>query len=409
MTRRIDPTNLSQQDAQVLANFIADNQLLLMDKAKVYGDEKNSLQTTCHLVLDRSYREANVRRYHVVSPAKKDVLGTGASSKVRSVLGYVDIDVVAKEAHFTPSDEKALKVKNTKQAQAKHIVQKSQYSHKQAKNEYAISEHFPQMGMQEPIKVKRNNAKNNLGLFAKSYFLVNKLAGKNLNEAVEEYIYYQRPTIGQLLGQVVLPVLQAYKEQIADKGLVHRDVKPDNIRADIAAQGQSTIQFFDIESCLAPGVDDKFYGSAGYLPPELAEKDLKVSQARDIFALGVVLTACINPDLNPAHYYPEERDAVDASQMAAMALYQIKQNGCYDAEAMLNKEGEAYELFECIVCPQGSEPEQEAIKTLLKQMTDKDPANRPPIETVIASLQAVFNHLAARTQTDSGEVPRTSW
>lgn len=395
--RPINPTHLSEEDALLLGSYLVDNEIVFLERSRAYSAETDFIQSQYHLILDQDYKHANTKRYQVISSDKKDVLGSGASSKARIVLGHLDVDLINKKAHFSPSQEKAIRIKNTKQTQLKHVRQDTRYSHKQAKKEYDIGSQFDHLGMQ-PVKVKKDRGHAGLGLFTKSYSVMNRFKGKNLKDSVEEFIGNDRPSTIMMIEKVILPILEAYKHQIADKGWVHRDIKPENIRADIGLNRESTINFLDMDGCLKPGEEDAIYGSAGYFAPELAERGIPVRQARDIFALGVLLIGCINPELNPLTYFGEERHAMSAGDLTAMALYQVNANGCYDPDKMEDTEGYSFELFENMADMVIIPDEQNEIKSLLKKMTAKDPNDRPDLDTVITAIKSV---LAKLNQTPS--------
>lgn len=114
-----------------------------------------------------------------------------------------------------------------------------------------------------------------------------------------------------------------------------------------------------------------------------------MTQARDIFQLGVLLIACLNPNLNPNAYFPNELNAQSGNEVVQLALEQIQQNGCYDPDKM------GHDLFEyiqdsLIIAPSEETDLRNEIKAILKEMTNGDPAIRPDIDTVISKFNDIL-------------------
>ncbi|WP_454782437.1 protein kinase domain-containing protein [Legionella sp. WA2022007384] len=391
MKLKIDPTliNNSQQEAQALGDYLIKNDSAFLEKK---GEHKVTpsleLEITHNLILDQENTNSNIKRYYVIS---KDFLGKGAFSKARGTMGYIEVDKASGAVTYTPSEEKAIRVKNTHYAQ-KNILDTgaAPYSHSEAVAAYQQAKNFSHLGMQPPIEVKKSHAQ--LGLFSKSYALMNKLKGSDLDTEVVNFIADNDPDTATMVKRVILPILEAYKTQISDKNFVHRDIKLENIRAYLSMT-DSKINFLDVDSALKVGEKDTIYGSPAFLPPELAQitssNTILVTPARDIFQLGVLLIACLNPDLDPNFYFPEKLNAQSGAEVVKFALDQIHQNGCYDPDKMGSN------LFEYIqgsqVIPLSEETDlRNEIKEILKEMTKEDPTQRPDIGTVISKLNEIL-------------------
>ncbi|AUH72548.1 protein kinase [Legionella sainthelensi] len=391
MKLKIDPTliNSSPQEAQALGAYLIQNDLVFLEKK---GEHKATpsleLEITHNLILDQENQNSNIKRYYVIS---KDFLGKGAFSKARGAMGYIDVDITSGNVSYTPNDDKAIRVKNTQYAQKKRQnTGATPYSHSEAVADYQQTRNFSHIGMQHPIEVKKSHAQ--LGLFSKSYAIMNKLKGRDLDVEIDDFIGYADPDTATMVKRVLLPILEAYKTQISDKNFVHRDIKLENIRAYLAVSG-STINFLDVDSALKLGANDTAYGSPGFLPPELSQitssNTIPVTQARDIFQLGVLLIACLNPNLNPNAYFPNELNAQSGNEVVQLALEQIQQNGCYDPDKM------GHDLFEyiqdsLIIAPSEETDLRNEIKAILKEMTNGDPAIRPDIDTVISKFNDIL-------------------
>ncbi|KTD43030.1 protein kinase domain-containing protein [Legionella parisiensis] len=389
MKLKIDPTliNKTPEEARELGAYLIKNDLAFLEKKGEYQASTTlQLEITHNLILDQENTDTNIKRYYVID---KDFLGKGAFSKARGALGYIDVDITSGHVVFTPSDAKAIRVKNTQYAQKKIQAKgAAPYSHSEAIADYIQSKNFGHLGMQPPIEVKKSHLQ--LGLFSKSYSIMNKLKGGDLDVEIDAFIGNDEPDTATMLKQVLLPILEAYKAQIADKNFVHRDIKPENIRAYLSVS-EAKINFLDIDSALRPGSNDSAYGSPGFLPPELftSSNPILVAQARDIFQLGIVLTACLNPDLNPNAYFPNELNVQSGEEFVLLALQQIEENGCYDPDQM------GHDLFEYIhdslIISAAEESElRKEIKDILKEMTCDDPTKRPDIDAVISKFNDIL-------------------
>jgi serine/threonine protein kinase len=89
---------------------------------------------------------------------------------------------------------------------------------------------------------------------------------------------------------------------IHEAGVIHRDIKPDNIRLD----GSGTIKILDFGLAREAGTDDKtrsIIGTLGYMAPELLSAvggtTIQFSRAVDVYSYGVVAIALLNRDLPP--------------------------------------------------------------------------------------------------------------
>lgn len=383
----IDVIQMNEQESRDLGDYLTTFAPAVLKANSLFRHANYEFKLTQTLLADDK-----IKGYVVIDKSKSGILGFGSFSKVRNMLGYIRIDTELGIEHplakFESVNGKAIRIKNIKYAQKKNLLAKVVYNHDDAVKEHRNSLPFEHLGMQEPISVRRYSLE--LGIFDKSYSVLNKLPGTNLDDEMIDFYNNMISNTSTIVDNVLLPILEAYKNQIADKQYVHRDIKFENIRADIGCK-YSTIHFLDVDSAKKIDEQDSAYGTPGFLAPELFDNPKPpVAQARDIFALGVLLMGCINPNLNPCVYINEALQGSANMQPVEFAIQELLVNKCYDPSLMKNSNGKTYDLFEYIT-EEGEIPEQsrKELEELLKQMTNLVPNERPSLDEAISKMKRI--------------------
>jgi len=94
---------------------------------------------------------------------------------------------------------------------------------------------------------------------------------------------------------ILMKVITACFSSLASKGIVHADMKPENILFKNTLPYQYTAKIIDFDSCYlasAPPFGDDVQGTPEYMAPEsflvLAENRVELTPKVDVFALGII-------------------------------------------------------------------------------------------------------------------------
>lgn len=162
------------------------------------------------------------------------------------------------------------------------------------------------IGKKNPVVMRTKKGFAVAMRFIKGHDLLHYTVSPYLNFSVDEK------------KELTIALLNAFKRQISDKNIVHRDIKADNIRVHFS-NGKFNIYFIDFDNyrelgSIAYRNDIPF--SLDYTPPEVAIYRLDecgqqkvdyighekpVSQAQDIFSMGKVLNRLWRSELRAAN------------------------------------------------------------------------------------------------------------
>lgn len=151
-----------------------------------------------------------------------------------------------------------------------------------AEQEYQHSQRAKHLAMQKPL----------IAANRQSFLVMNKIPGRELFDIISEDYGRQRVlTIPQRM-ELSYKILEAMKTQVYDKGLIHHDIKPENIMVDLGPpMAVNIIDYgFSSEQTLHPIRGSK-RGTPPYSPLELCRKSSPYvdSTKTDSFSIGRVL------------------------------------------------------------------------------------------------------------------------
>lgn len=262
----INPAKLDET-SRVVLQYLGYSQGNMLSKGKYHLPVLDvSVNLTNSLVCRPSSRNFRLHRWEIVG----EKIGEGAFSTV-----YESIGALKPEKHFTYSPPKKPRI--IKEINFKNIA-----------------------GMQvEPRHIIKEMDKTNRGsnflrckssFFAekKGFLIMNKAPGMELFELITqmrdgriEVSYYD---LLLLTKSILLEVHNLHK-----KGVIHRDLKSDNIVVDLETKTAKLIDFAFIKPISFPKPRYKsLRGTLGFLPPDDWYSN-KVSTATDWFAIGWTL------------------------------------------------------------------------------------------------------------------------
>ena len=214
----------------------------------------------------------------------QEVIGRGASGTV-----FKAYDCVSKESY-------ALKILSAS------LVQDAEFT------ERFIREGKTLASLQHPNVVKVYEAAERNGFF---YILMELVDGPNLRALIRER------SLSLLNAQTLVPQICAGIQHAHDNGVVHRDVKPENIL--VSEEGTVKIADFGLAKLLFSKElvsltrTGQVMGTPHYMAPEQLENPEEVNLQADIYAMGVVFYELVTGEL-PLGRFPLPSDIDEAAE-----------------------------------------------------------------------------------------------
>lgn len=158
------------------------------------------------------------------------------------------------------------------------------------------------------------------GLF---FLLMEFVEGTDLRRLMLETRLTAHDTLG-VIGQICGALQYAH-----DLGIVHRDVKPENILVD--ERGTVKIADFGLAKLLTPGPlsltqTRQVVGTPHYMAPEQMEKPQSVDHRADIYSLGVVFYELLTGELPLGRFAPPSRRSGASVQLDPIVLRTLEKN-----------------------------------------------------------------------------------
>lgn len=148
-------------------------------------------------------------------------------------------------------------------------------SEEKAQKEYELSRRMP-LRMKPPIKNPDTG---------KTYLVMAELPGRSLEEVLNEPQAY---SVEELLT-LSLAVARAVKEQVHDRGIIHNDIKLENIMVDWRDKEHPVVHVIDVGLGKSAEISDVGIcaGTPGYCAPEKLNREGSTEKS-DVYSLGVL-------------------------------------------------------------------------------------------------------------------------
>jgi serine/threonine-protein kinase len=161
-------------------------------------------------------------------------------------------------------------------------------------------------------------------------------------------------------------------------GIYHRDLKPANVI--LCADGPRLVDFGIAALAREPDLDaEDQMGTLAYLPPEVFRGDGAAPAARDVYAFGLLLFEA----LTGARAFRARPEVAPRDVASAIARRKLRQ-GRFDP-------GDRFPRL---------------LRDVVRRATDPDPARRPAMRDVRASLESLLERRAALAEAGEGNLHR---
>ncbi|MDR3503666.1 MAG: protein kinase [Legionella sp.] len=277
----IDPLNISSEHSKKLAQFFntqASNIGVWKEGQPYTFEDGTQFQFTSDVVRRHRKEGKSGYRYEFISDR---LLGKGNFGEVYEIEGtlVVDSDEVQFKPHGLNGKTRAVKIQKHHAENPIDAVFK----------EYNLSKEASHLGVKLPTTAEGTT----------SYTVMKKLKGKELFDIISDDLSGISPLTLEQRVKLTQLLLKALKEQITDNGIIHRDIKGENILVDLESKSMQ-VNFLDFGlSVKANALDGKCCGTPAYASPEMFLNGKQTTKA-DVFSLGRVLALIWH--VNPGSY-----------------------------------------------------------------------------------------------------------
>ncbi|QMT60848.1 protein kinase [Legionella sp. PC997] len=273
----INPTALTKEQSIFLKEFLeGDDQpeVFLADTLYIYKQIHFKLT---HELNWRSGKDGISECFEVMKNSRAGSGRYAAVDHIEGKLIFLNEEVEFMPAHTKPHKERVRKLMFFKQDKEEGQWRES------IKQEYKRTKQAGHLNAREPVFFIDGSGK--LG----AYMFIKKASGTTLHD-----ILYGSPKIELDIAtrkKISIAILDAYIEQVENKGLVHNDISLKNIMLDISDPKKPIVTFIDFAFSKKIHKNDagpNIRGTPLYMAPERFVGD-GTSTASDVFALGHIL------------------------------------------------------------------------------------------------------------------------
>ena len=288
------PTDISEQTAKDLFDFFkfqTELDVNLWEAGKSYLCCDNSSWVFPCTVIQRGRKGGHGVRYEFIS---NRAVGEGYTSTVYDVEGTLAIGEQGAQFKQHGAKERIVKVQQHTQALPKT----------NAILEYEMTQRAGHLAVKPPTFVGDT-----------SYIVMRKLQGEKLYTILIDDLNDER--ILSLEERLLLSqaLLKALKQQVTDKGIIHRDIKGQNVMVDMTHR-PILVTIFDYGFAVStdnPGL--KLPGTRAYTPPELLGGEGAQTSGIDVYSMARVLALLWHVDVSS--YLINENEALSTTRVKA--------------------------------------------------------------------------------------------
>lgn len=357
----IDPTQLDKQTQIYFKKFLQTQPSppFWLEKKQCYQVPVPELNVVVEFYLTHRllYRACNFfgkhageYRYEIISNKKN--LGSGAFGTVYEIEGTLALE---RDKIIFKKKQRVVKVQIVNDA----------HDEWRAKTEYLVSARATHLHI-KPLTIF-----NNL-----SYLVMRKMPGITLDKIIgsdRARVKFKVFSLEQRLNYAIA-LLNALQVQVHDQGLVHRDIKPDNMMIN-EEDGIVSANIIDFNLSRYANQDDgRAMGAIAYRSPEAMNSNI-TSNKSDIYAMAIVIAELFGENIQSLYY--------DQIYMQDSQGKLVTQRRCSFKNLFTDVEGLHF-------------IEKKFINDLLQLMTDENPDNRPDAKQLVIEFLFVLNEVNQR-------------
>lgn len=272
---KINPHNMPPRQQHILSEFIKQNpHQTIIKKNTNYNIHFAKLNNIVNVKIKFSLTHTVLKRERVARNPEK--VGVRFEIKSNEILGKGRFGTVYKTHTLVLDEDKNIFSSTTKQKPRIVKIQKS----KAGRNESVLNEKVPHLRSK---KIIFNGEKKGDNFYTAA--VAAQMPGKNLTDILKT----EKLTTEKKL-QLFLALLKAVKVQVHENGLVHRDIKPDNIMV-YFKPGSYIPEVNIIDFGLAKLKEENdigiYCGSFFYMAPEVMQRRGS-SPASDLYSLSKI-------------------------------------------------------------------------------------------------------------------------